>query len=168
MAAIKKSAQTKTKKVAQRKPSGVRRWLSVGKRSTIVPFVVFALVFSAIGGYYVTQSQAAVSGSISAADCRLLGRAYVDGKCTNKCTSTINGNYLVTNQAYNYCKGNISFIPQTTCNNKNRQWSVFVGGCARRNDQQTTNNAIQCASGYSRYVVASTLDFCDTRVSVSK
>lgn len=165
-----KAVQSSRKKASSKKQAvksgGIRGWLSVGKRATLVPLAIFALLFSAVGAYYVTQSKAAVSGPLGAYDCRILGRIWNGSKCTNECESKVNGNRLITSRAYNYCSGNISFISQSVCNQKKRVWSVYVDGCARRNDQQTTTQRNpgpkQCQYGYARYVVQSDIDKCDT------
>lgn len=147
----------------------MRKLNAKGFAHWIVPAVVVAIV-GGIGAYMLTQSHAdyVITGPVPYGICQQMGRKWdsTAQKCSNTCISYANGNYLVTSRAYNYCKGNISFISQSTCNALHRVYVYYVDGCSRRNEQtnitQKNPSPWQCQGNYARYVVASPNDKCDT------
>lgn len=134
----------------------------------MIALICIAVLVGIVGVVMIYQSSATskhLSGPIkNKQDCNLLGRVWKKKTktCENKCSDTSHGNYLVTNQAYNYCKGNISFISQNQCEKLSRRWAKYAGGCSRRNDRKDAYDQLRCTPT-GRYISITTSrqqDYC--------
>ena len=122
--------------------------------------LVLALTIGVIGSASFAVYSSFAASYLDKAGCDLRGRVWVgttsSNPCSNKCQSGAGS--IVSATPYNYCSGAISKISSTACSTNNRKW--VSPGCARRWQQTSLLNAVQCKYTGMEYIVASPYDKC--------
>lgn len=137
----------------------------------IALFVMFSV--AGIGAYRVWQSSAATVNSenlvkvVTENGCWLAGRTYDTTKkdCANTCRNAAAGTFKTKvgsdGTTRGFCTNAVAeTMTAEDCTVTLHRYYVTEIGCARRVDQDNTNNARQCLPGYPNYVADGAKDKC--------